>query len=170
MNSPVTYYWKFWIFKNFSSHFRSLKFIYTSMLWKYVIDNSCTFHLPKTRWENTFSIRSGGGSIWWCHDVTWTILISAKIFLYILKGMYNDNGTKFRYSSFSQSEVKVEGGREGFPSKYTDSENPTQNRFNKNKGQLIILCSIFVLNLWLRQEYMEHGRWRWASGYRWRRW
>ena len=61
--------------------------------------------------------------------------------------MYNDNGIKFRYSSFSQSEVKVEGGREGFPSKYTDSESPTQNRFNKNKGQLIILCSIFVLNL-----------------------
>ena len=61
--------------------------------------------------------------------------------------MYNDNGIKFRYSSFSQSEVKVEEGREGFPSKYTDSESPTQNRFNKNKGQLIILCSIFVLNL-----------------------
>lgn len=43
---------KFWIFKIFWPSFRSRKFTLTSLLWKDVIDNCCTFHLPKTEMEN----------------------------------------------------------------------------------------------------------------------
>lgn len=70
----------FWIFKNVWSNFWSCKYMFTSLLWKYVIDVSSTFHLRKTEKKNFFcqefskrhkilgftAVSRNGLHIWWC--------------------------------------------------------------------------------------------------------
>ena len=70
----------FWIFKNVWSNFWSCKYMFTSLLWNYIIDISSTFHLRKTEKKNFFcqefskrhkilgftAVSRNGLHIWWC--------------------------------------------------------------------------------------------------------
>ena len=90
-----TSYWKCLIFKTFWPKFWSCKFIFTSLLWNYVKDNSCTSHLPKTRVNNLYDLlhvyeilhfkaTSGSGVyIWWLDqkniDVSKNVVYNYKV-------------------------------------------------------------------------------------------
>ena len=93
------------VFKNFWLSFWSFQFISTRLLWKYVIDNSCIFHLTKNWIKKPFlyqellklyvildfKIASNRGIyIQRCHEICWCQQKFFKYFESIHYGLYNN--------------------------------------------------------------------------------